>query len=74
MYLSYFLKNNFFSLFDFFSKVQTPETMQETFMSDSEDELGKIYLYIYLGTLEWRILMSINIMHIYFSMLLCTYE
>ena len=22
-------------------KVQTPETMQETFMSDSEDELGK---------------------------------
>ncbi len=23
-------------------KVQTPETMQETFMSDSEDELGKL--------------------------------
>ena len=23
-------------------KVQTPETMQETFMSDSEDELGEL--------------------------------
>ena len=23
-------------------KVQTPETMQETFMSDSEDELGNL--------------------------------
>ena len=26
-----------------FLKVQTPETMQETFMSDSEDELGEWY-------------------------------
>jgi len=28
-------------------KVQTPETMQETFMSDSDDELG-IYEFIYI--------------------------
>ncbi len=30
-------------------KVQTPETMQETFMSDSEDELGK-FSYLKLQT------------------------
>lgn len=27
-------------------KVQTPETMQETFMSDSEDELGKTFAFV----------------------------
>lgn len=26
-------------------KVQTPETMQETFMSDSEDELGLLIIF-----------------------------
>lgn len=30
-------------------KVQTPETMQETFMSDSEDEMGYYSLFIYLN-------------------------
>lgn len=36
-------------------KVISPETMQETFMSDSEDEGGKLknaYLFIYLLNLK----------------------
>ena len=28
-------------------KVQTPETMQETFMSDSEDELGLFFSFLF---------------------------
>jgi ankyrin len=41
-------------------KVQTPETMQETFMSDSEDELGKLIL-LSVGQFCIDILLHLNI-------------